>query len=167
VTDLPGERWLLCPQDPRYEVSDQGRVRRIAPGHGARVGRVLRPTIHRDSGRPALHLPDGERRCRQVFVARLVLMAFGRMPESGETAKHRNGDTRDCRFRNLYWSGDPTVRLVSHRCASCGQIIATPRRGTKRFCLPGENGDCWMLRHRAKSLAWWRANRSVVARRAA
>ena len=85
-----------------YEVSDQGRVKRVGKAAGARVGRVLRPGV--SAGRclfVVLHR-NGVR--NQVLVQHLVAAAFiGPRPE-GFHVHHKNGRSKDNRATNLAYT---------------------------------------------------------------
>lgn len=82
-----------------YEVSDQGRIRRLIPAGGKKTGSFVK-------GRPT---PRGywrvvlshEGRKRQAFMHRFVMEAFvGPCPE-GYTINHKNGAQGDNRLENL------------------------------------------------------------------
>jgi hypothetical protein len=82
-----------------YAVSDRGRVRRIAGGCGARVGRVLRP-VNSAKGYPRVELHrHGRRKSRTVHS--LVAEAFLGPRPSGLQVNHKNGIKTDNRPGNL------------------------------------------------------------------
>lgn len=82
--------WLPVPGYPKYEVSDEGEVRRT------RDQRPLKPT--RDS-----YAQVGLGRARKVRIHTLVLEAFvGPRPE-GQECRHINGNKQDNRLSNLAW----------------------------------------------------------------
>ena len=94
------ERWRPVPEwEDLYEVSDQGSVRRLAPGHGIGAGYVLTPT-RRGKGYTAVKLNrEGQGTTYSVHI--LVMAAFvGPRPE-GIQVNHRNGDKTDNRLSNL------------------------------------------------------------------
>jgi hypothetical protein len=90
--------WCVVPSNPNYEVSDQGRVRRIVAGQGAKVGRILKPypmdkypgvTLYSDSY-PAKRYLHG-----------LVMEAFvGRTPR-GKVIHHNDNNRWNPRLKNL------------------------------------------------------------------
>ena len=92
----PVEGW-----EEYYEVSSQGRVRRVKPAPGGRVGRVLRPNrtsrylqvaLSRD-GKPKTH-----------YVHRLVCEAFhGPPPFQGAHVLHWDDDPKNNTPENLRW----------------------------------------------------------------
>ena len=92
------ERWKpVVGFEHLYEVSDQGRVRRSAPGKGTRVGTILTPRPTR-KGYLRVRLPD-----KDFSIHRLVLTAFDRPPSPGEECNHRDGiKTNNC-LANLEW----------------------------------------------------------------
>lgn len=78
-----------------YEVSDQGRVRRV------KTGRILRPQKDKN-GYYQVNL------CREgsphVFmVHRLVLMAFRGLPKPDQEGNHKKGNKADNRLEKLEW----------------------------------------------------------------
>lgn len=85
------ERWLPVYCDPRYEVSDLGRVRVVRTGH------VLKP--YPNAGN-YLRVNIGG---RMIAVHKIVLTTFvGVRPDRHEGA-HLNGDRHDNRLNNLEW----------------------------------------------------------------
>lgn len=102
----------------RYEVSNQGRVRRL---YKSGVKRVLSLHPNNDGYLRVELYPDGRR--VRIQVSHLVLNAFvGPRPEGMETA-HLNGDKVDNRPENLAW--------VSHAENVRHQVVhGTTRRGT-------------------------------------
>ena len=82
-----------------YQVSDQGRIRRIAGGRGVRAGRILRPRNNSD-GYPYLNLwRNGHRKTWQVHT--LVTEAFLGPRPDGLEVNHKNGIKDDNRVGNL------------------------------------------------------------------
>lgn len=89
------EIWKPAPGYPRYEVSNEGRVRRVG------TGRILKPWTDRESYCiVTLRHENGER--RKVRVARLVLAAF--TGTWGQEANHLNGKKNDNSLVNLEWT---------------------------------------------------------------
>lgn len=85
-----------------YEISDTGLVRRIAPGPGATVGRILVPAFNRDG---YAHVTFQAHRYREYKrVHRLVAEAFLGAPVSPRSeVNHINNNRRDNRAINLEW----------------------------------------------------------------
>lgn len=98
---LPGETWRpAIGFEGVYEVSDQGRVRRIAFGMGTRgFGAPLKQWPTAD-GHLWVRLASSSRK-RQVYVHRLVMAAFvGPLPD-GHVVHHRNADPANNHVSNL------------------------------------------------------------------
>lgn len=89
---MDSERWLPVAENPRYDVSDLGRVRRGK--------RILTPCDH-GRGYRAVTLcgPNGARRNR--FVHRLVAAAFLGPPPVGAEVNHRDFDRANNALGNL------------------------------------------------------------------
>ncbi|MGH3475296.1 MAG: NUMOD4 motif-containing HNH endonuclease [Nocardioidaceae bacterium] len=123
------EQWAPVPEDPRYEVSDQGRVRSwaVRGNSGARADRpaLLKPGA--SHGYRFVRLGGGPRTCRSIH--RLVLIAFvGEAPE-GCVACHNNGDRADNRLSNLRWD-TPEANCadeVEHGTSNRGEANCTAK----------------------------------------
>lgn len=86
-----------------YEVSEEGSVRRVGGGRGARAGRVLTPTLRQD-GYLSVCLSRGNQQAR-VLLHRLVCLTFhGDPPTDDHEVAHINGVRADVRATNLRWS---------------------------------------------------------------
>jgi hypothetical protein len=84
-----------------YEVSDHGRVRRVAGGMGARVGKVVAlGTTNRGYRRVVLHR---RRQTKGRLVHHLVLEAFVGPRPAGHECNHKDGDKTNNRPSNLEW----------------------------------------------------------------
>lgn len=88
--------WRTVPGFSRYEASDAGEIRRAGS---------LRPIKQRlnDRGRPVLMVTDDQGRPRQVYVHRLVALAFHGEAEDGLEVCHGDGVRTDNRASNLRW----------------------------------------------------------------
>lgn len=94
--------WRVIPGYENYEVSDDGRVRRVGRGGGAKVGRVLKPWL--SLGYHYVGLWSGNAQTR-IGVHRLVALAFLPPPTPGQyQVAHDNGDQTDNRPANLRWA---------------------------------------------------------------
>lgn len=108
------ERWLSLWLDGRYEVSDQGRLRRVV------TGRILKPWVNRYG---YAYVEIGGKGLR---VNRLIAEAFhGPPPFSEAEAHHKNGSKLDNRASNLEWVS--RSENVTHGYRS-GLIITQRRR---------------------------------------
>ena len=84
-----------------YQVSDLGRVKRIARGKGATPGRLLKPQRNR-SGYLAVNLSyRGKRKSYEVH--RLVALAFIDPSPGKAQVNHKNGVRTDNGVSNLEW----------------------------------------------------------------
>jgi len=95
------ETWVQVIDFPEYEVSDLGRVRRVASARGAVSGCVLRP--YQSNGYLKVTLTANGRR-RKAAVHRLVLESFSGKPVPGLECCHGNGVRSDNRLENLRWA---------------------------------------------------------------
>lgn len=116
------EVWAPVPDWPEYQVSDQGRVRRVAAGQGARPG-LVRKQYADESGRKSVVLCQNNTSVR-FLVHRLVAAAFlpDPSPERTEVA-HNNGVNSDNRFSNLRWATpkENTADKVLHGTQTRGE----------------------------------------------
>lgn len=96
-----GELWSGIPGfEGSYEVSNQGRVRRISRGPHTRPGFILKPRLRR--GYPSVCLSAGSNGSQKAFVIhRLVIEAFIGPIQKGMHANHKNGNKTDSRLENL------------------------------------------------------------------
>jgi hypothetical protein len=107
------EQWLPYPPDPRYLVSDEGRVR------GAR-GKILKLT-RKDSGH--LQFQAG----RSVGVHRAVALVFlGTRPEGMEVC-HNDGNPENNRVANLRYDTSTANKadMVEHGTRLQGEYVGT------------------------------------------
>jgi hypothetical protein len=97
------EEWRRVVAYPSYDVSNLGRVRRVAGGCGAVVGKLLRVKPHKDSGYLITKLTEGSRTStRKVHV--LVAEAFlPPRPSLQHEVNHIDFDRRNPRASNLEW----------------------------------------------------------------
>jgi len=102
VIDEQSESWLpVVGWEDYYEVSDQGRVRRIVGGQGScKVGRCKLLTVSNDRAVVSLNRP-GQQDTRQVH--HLVLEAFVGPRPNGTECCHYNDNSLDNRLENLRW----------------------------------------------------------------
>jgi len=120
---IPGERWVPIKGYSDYEVSSEGRIRRLTPPSHKRLASTphdkrLYPYILRGSSMPSdyrrvrLSRPGGSPR-NLLYIHRLVAQHF--LPPVGEMeldrVGHHNGERGDNRAANLYWL--PNVALIN------------------------------------------------------
>jgi hypothetical protein len=123
----PEETWRPAPGwEGRYEVSDHGRVRRIAPAGGAKVGHILKPSRHPQGYRTVyLSLAPGIR--KGVTVHKLVAIAFIGPRPAGYVTNHKDGDKTNNRATNLEW----VTQLENMRHAFATGLAANRARGLR------------------------------------
>lgn len=101
--DKDMERWKpVVGCEEWYEVSDQGSVRRIKPGPGARVGHVLKPKTH-SNGYPFVMLSIYGK-VTSIDVHRLVAKAFVPNPHDKPEVNHKDGNKKNNAVANLEWT---------------------------------------------------------------
>lgn len=108
----PRENWKSHPQLSAYEISDMGRVRRLLPARGARVGRILMPGMTRQGYRHVVL----EGKARRIYV--LVLETFVGPRPIGAEVRHLNDVKSDDRLSNLAWG--TKARNYADRVANGG-----------------------------------------------
>lgn len=97
---LEAEEWRpVVGYEGWYEVSSLGRVRRVAPGHGTHVGRILKSS---DDSHGYPHVILSSKGYRSCKVHRLVAEAF-LGPAAKQEVNHKNGIKSDNRLSNLEW----------------------------------------------------------------
>lgn len=85
-----------------YEVSDLGKVRRVSPGQGTRMGEV-KSHIGKNGYRYVTLCAGGQ--ARKFTVHSLVCTAFhGPAPSPAHEVAHANGNRADPRLSNLRWA---------------------------------------------------------------
>lgn len=97
------ENWLpIKDYEGLYEVSDQGRVRRIKDEDNTWNGRIIAGGSDQDGYRVLLLYKNGKRR---MFKAhRLVAIAFVPNPTNAPQVNHKNAIKNDNRADNLEWT---------------------------------------------------------------
>lgn len=99
---MPKETWRpAVGWDDLYEVSDQGQVRRTAPGPSTRVGRVLKPSTNSKGYSIVRLCRNGVQRNKRVH--RLVLEAFVGACPLGMECRHLDDDKSNNQLPNLVW----------------------------------------------------------------
>lgn len=91
---LPGyEGW--------YEISSKGRVKRVAPGCGTRVGKILKNRITKDGYAYVIVNRRGE--AKDLRIGRLVCEAFNGPCPEGKQCNHKDGVKLNDTPTNLEW----------------------------------------------------------------
>lgn len=95
-----------------YEVSNQGRVKRIMARYRNRKGGILVNFVNRGYSKVGLCRNKHEK-CFSVH--RLVLMAFIGLPQEKQECNHKNGIKTDNRPENLEWVTKSENKFHSYR----------------------------------------------------
>lgn len=93
--------WARLEDFPDYAVSYDGEVMRVAPGHGARPGWLLKPAISRKGYLRVKLYRNGVRMWRRIH--RLVAKTFLPNPENLPEVNHQNRDKMNNGVDNLEW----------------------------------------------------------------
>ncbi len=96
------ERWKPIDGWPKYEVSDHGRIKRVAGGKGAKPGTILKGSVSKNGYR-TVFLYDGSGGAKCHYVHRLVLEAFCGTTD-GQQCNHLDTDRLNNRIDNLEWA---------------------------------------------------------------
>lgn len=101
---MSAERWVPIPEyEEFYEVSSEGRLRRLVRSGNYMAGTYLKPYLKPPHGYPYVSLSDGSGKKKWFFVHRLVALAFLGPEPDGMEVCHYNGDPTDARVENLRW----------------------------------------------------------------
>jgi len=86
-----------------YQVSNRGRIMRVAGGKGATIGRILIPVLNRHTGYLRVTLcRNGKRSC--LYVHRLVAETFLKKPSPDhDEVNHKSGNKHHNGIENLAW----------------------------------------------------------------
>lgn len=85
-----------------YEVSDLGRIKRVLPARGTRVGHILTPCKGK-KGYLTTRLVDKNGKCSSVKFHRIVCKAFHPNPLNLPQVNHKDTDKANNRANNLEW----------------------------------------------------------------
>lgn len=97
------EEWRSIPGFPDYEVSSEGRIKRIVEGSKGHLPKVLRPYVNNQGYRCITISASGK--CHRKQISRLVCEAWhGAPPSPDHHAAHGDGDPSNNRPGNLRWA---------------------------------------------------------------
>lgn len=96
------ENWKPISSHPDYEVSDQGRVRRVVVADIWHPAHDLTGWLHSTGCVCVTIFNDGKRKAARVH--RLVAQAFLPNPQNLPTVNHKDGDKTNNAVENLEWA---------------------------------------------------------------
>lgn len=129
-----------------YEVSDQGRVRRIKAAHGATVGHICKPRFNKDGN--AKVLLNGRFKLIHVLVAQAFIPNPLRLPE----VNHIKGKSNA--VSNLEWRSKAGNVLHAMQNGLYGDGVHWDRWTNKWSAKIRSNGKrTWLGRYRTKKEA--------------
>lgn len=102
-----------------YEVSNQGRVKRIKAYNTTHIGRILQPGKTKKGYYLVVLCKEGIR--HSSLVSRLVLKAFIGLPKPGQECNHKNGIKADNYPDNLEWLTHKENSLHAYRVLGKGR----------------------------------------------
>ena len=132
------EEWRPAPGfEGWYEVSDLGRVRRIAAAPGTRVGRVRKPVLSRGGYLRLLLKNPG---IRSVSVHQLVALAFLEPCPPGHEVNHKDCDKTNNRAVNLEWvtRSQNTIHGLQNGRGLGKRVKLTPEQAREIRTLRGQ-----------------------------
>lgn len=98
------EEWRPVPGFERdYAVSSLGRVRRVTPARGARVGHILAAHITSSGGGYQQVALRRDGRTVSLLVCQLVCIAFHGPRPVGLVVRHKDGNSQNDTPENLSW----------------------------------------------------------------
>lgn len=91
------EQWKIVESNPKYEVSDCGRVR------NKKTHRILKPQVNRTckAGYLTVSLSNGFRNRKSFFIHRIVAHAFIGARPKGLECCHNDGNSRNNHIENI------------------------------------------------------------------
>lgn len=93
--------WKPIPGYARYEVSDEGDIRRVAPAKGATVGALIKPQLDRKGYHRATLTADDGKRYSVGFHVAVALAFLG--PRTAPQVRHLDGCPAHNWKGNLAW----------------------------------------------------------------
>jgi hypothetical protein len=114
----------------KYEVSNDGRVRRRTLGSNRKVGTLLRASLS-TRGYPEYRLYDDDGKPRAWLAHRLVALAFLPAPDPGQTSVlHKDDNKLNPRVDNLRWgtAADNAADAIANGRLPRGEAHYTRRR---------------------------------------
>jgi hypothetical protein len=130
------ETWKAIPGYSNYEASDLGRIRRITPGQGTYVNRILKLYPDKD-GYLRCDLYQKGRRTNEA-VAKLVMLTFvGERPAIWHQIDHKNAVRDDDRLVNLeYVTPAENMKRAYQRKLALIKSGPPARRSVRKTNIP-------------------------------
>ena len=143
------ESWKAVPFDPRYEVSNIGRVRDALTGKVKKLSR-------RPDGYLVATLRLGPCKWKTHLVHRLVLLTFvGAPPTEGRQGAHWDGDKANNAVNNLRWATQSENNLDKKRHGTFTSPRHYGEKNPKAKLTPDKVRAIRRLRQEeARSLRW-------------
>lgn len=116
-----GELWTLCYDNPNYEVSSFGRIKRKHPASGTSPGKILKQeTSNKGYLRCQLWM-DGK--SKKYLVHRLILNSFQPSQVPVLCVNHKDGNKKNNNINNLEWvtHKQNTNHALKNGLMSCGE----------------------------------------------
>lgn len=115
-----------------YQVSNEGRCRRIAAGNGTRPGRIIKPKRSGWKGQYLSFALYRNNTGSQVYAHRAVLIAFvGAPPTDEHQANHKDGDKHNNHIDNLEWV--TPLENQRHRYETLGKTQNGEANGSNKY----------------------------------
>lgn len=133
IEDLPGEEWKTILGYEKYQISNLGRVRKLAERYGSFY--LIKSLINQRSGREYVTLSNNKKRAN-LNVARLVAFAFvpGHTDEKN-TVDHKDGDFTNNVATNLKWVTQGTNNKRAFENGKKSNIAYSKRGKFKKIIL--------------------------------
>lgn len=132
---MVNERWTHIAGFPDYEISDQGRVRRLAAGQGTRAGYILKGSPNA-RGYLRVTLTRRHRSSKTHYIHRLVLAAFSGPEPPNHQTNHIDDNKANNAITNLEYKTSahnnqhawdtglmPRIRKKQTHCRSGHELV--------------------------------------------
>lgn len=123
--DIPGWEGI-------YQISNEGRCRRMVAGQGTCVGKIVKPKRSGWKGQYLSFSLSRDNRPSQIYAHRAVLIAFvGAPPTDQHQANHRDGNKHNNHVDNLEWV--TPFENQRHRYESLGKTQDGEANGFNKY----------------------------------
>lgn len=133
IEDLPGEEWKVILGYENYQISNLGRVRKLAERYNSFY--LIKSLFNSQSGREYVTLCNDKKRAN-LNVARLVAFAFvpGYSKEKN-TVNHKDGDVTNNAAANLEWVSQSENNALAYKNGRCINMPYSKREKFKKIIL--------------------------------